>query len=108
MKTSTEETIIPDTAVKPSFDHIVIEPPSANKKPTGERMVGALHIPDSVGHLGAISKWDEATGRHFITKAIAVGPDCKLVKAGDVILVAINSVFYVNADGLRMCGCTEK
>lgn len=108
MKTSTEEKIIPASAVKPTGDHIVIEPPSANAKPTGERMVGNLHIPDSVGRLDSISKWDEVVGRHFITKALAVGPDCKVVKAGDMILVAIPSVFYVNTGALRMCGCTER
>lgn len=110
MKTSTEEKIIPASAVRPTGDHIVIEPPSAatEAKPKGLRMVGKIAIPDSVGKLGDLSKWEEAEGRHFITKAIAAGPECKLVKTGDMILVAIPSVFYVNTGALRMCGCTEK
>ncbi len=89
--------------VTPLGDRIVIEPPDLSRKNNSDRMVGDLIMPEGVN----IGKWAEVVGLHHLTTALAVGPDCKHVKQGDRIVVTDRGLFYVNTDGVRICGCTE-
>ena len=73
-------------------------------RPTGEFILvdyvpsdraGGLHLPGN------------ATFEWVTVKALAVGPDCKLVKAGDTCLVAAKAIMSCRVDGQTVCFTRE-
>jgi hypothetical protein len=106
MNNSTEETIIPPTAIKPLGNRIIIEPPDLNVKNDEPGMLDGVHIPQGV-RLGNLDKWREVIGLHHVVTVIACGDECKHVTPGAKIIVAEPSLFYVNSGGVRLCACTE-
>ncbi len=103
---STGSAELPTPTIIPLGERIIIDAPP-QEKPSNEMDVQeGIIVPDGVS-LGRISKFFEAVGKHHTTKALAVGEGCKLVKAGDRIVVTVGSIFYVNSGGIRFCASTE-
>lgn len=79
--------------LQPLHDRVLITapPPEAKK----EKVIGGIYIPDVTSNATRA----EIDPPHMIVEVIAVGEACKLVKAGNTILVRKPNCFVVEITG---------
>lgn len=79
-------------ALKPLHDRILLTPEPKTDAPG---MVGGVHLPENF----QMPRLNTGKVRHITSRVQAVGPDCKVVKVGDTVVVVDNATYEVTVEG---------